>query len=90
MTRRKLAEKTGTAERYVREWLNAQARRGFVTRDAAQRYQAARGAGQAAFAGIEGQPRFFVVVVFELATATLRAGADLGDLPGDRLRIWWQ
>jgi SAM-dependent methyltransferase len=30
-----LAEKTGTAERYVREWLNAQAAGGFVTYDAA-------------------------------------------------------
>src|SRR5437868_10565449 len=34
-----LAEKTGTAERYVREWLNAQAAGGFVTYDpATQRY----------------------------------------------------
>lgn len=30
-----LAEKTGTAERYVREWLNANAASGFVTYDAA-------------------------------------------------------
>ena len=35
-----LAEKTGTAERYVREWLNAQAAGGFVTYDpATQRYE---------------------------------------------------
>src|SRR6184192_3684965 len=35
-----LAEKTGTAERYVREWLNAQAAGGYVTYDpATQRYE---------------------------------------------------
>src|SRR5690348_1936157 len=35
-----LAEKTGLAERYVREWLNAQAAGGYVTYDAgAQRYE---------------------------------------------------
>jgi len=30
ITSTELAEKTGTAERYVREWLNAQAAGGFV------------------------------------------------------------
>ena len=35
MTSVELAEKTGTTERYVREWLNAQAAGGFVTYDAA-------------------------------------------------------
>jgi 2-polyprenyl-3-methyl-5-hydroxy-6-metoxy-1,4-benzoquinol methylase len=34
MTSTELAEKTGTTERYVREWLNAQAAGGFVTYDA--------------------------------------------------------
>jgi SAM-dependent methyltransferase len=39
MTSTELAEKTGTTERYVREWLNAQAAGGFVTYDAGtQRY----------------------------------------------------
>src|ERR1700746_2738252 len=33
LTSQELAEKTGTAERYVREWLNAQAAGGFVTYD---------------------------------------------------------
>ena len=32
-----LAEKTNTAERYVREWLNANAASGYVTYDAATR-----------------------------------------------------
>jgi SAM-dependent methyltransferase len=35
MTSAELAQKTGTAERYVREWLSAQAAGGFVTYDAA-------------------------------------------------------
>ena len=40
ITSAELAEKTGTAERYVREWLNAQAAGGFVTYDpATQRYR---------------------------------------------------
>ncbi len=34
LTSAELAERTGTAERYVREWLNAQAAGGFVTYDA--------------------------------------------------------
>ena len=39
MTSSELAEKTGTTERYVREWLNAQAAGGFVAYDAGtQRY----------------------------------------------------
>ncbi len=36
MTSAELAKKTGTAERYVREWLAAQAAGGFVTYDAAR------------------------------------------------------
>ena len=35
---RELAERTGTAERYVREWLDAQAAGGYVTYDASERY----------------------------------------------------
>jgi 2-polyprenyl-3-methyl-5-hydroxy-6-metoxy-1,4-benzoquinol methylase len=35
LTSAELAEKTGTAERYVREWLSAQAASGYVTYDAA-------------------------------------------------------
>ena len=35
LTSAELADKTGTTERYVREWLNAQAAGGFVTYDAA-------------------------------------------------------
>jgi hypothetical protein len=39
LTAAELAQRTGTAERYVREWLNANAASGFVTYDsAADRY----------------------------------------------------
>src|SRR5580692_8736297 len=34
LTSEELAQRTGTAERYVREWLSAQAAGGFVTYDA--------------------------------------------------------
>jgi 2-polyprenyl-3-methyl-5-hydroxy-6-metoxy-1,4-benzoquinol methylase len=36
LTPRELAHRTGTAERYVREWLNAQAAAGYVNYDAAE------------------------------------------------------
>jgi SAM-dependent methyltransferase len=38
MTPAELATKTGTAERYVREWLSAQAARGYVSYDGAGRF----------------------------------------------------
>src|SRR5579862_3773076 len=75
ITSQELAEKTGTAERYVREWLNAQAAGGFVTYDAgAQRYSLP--AEQAMALANEDSPAF-VCGAFELATATLRAGKDI-------------
>src|SRR6202030_1103691 len=77
ITSGELAEKTGTAERYIREWLNAQAAGGFVTYDAAtQRYQLP--AEQATALANENSPAF-VCGAFELATATLRAGAQIQD-----------
>ena len=43
LTAAELAERTGTSERYVREWLNAQAAGGYVTYDGETgRYAAAR------------------------------------------------
>jgi len=66
-----LAEKTGTSERYVREWLNAQAAGGYVTYDAStQRYELP--AEQAMALADEDSPAF-VGGAFELATATLKA-----------------
>src|ERR1700704_5487139 len=70
-----LAEKTGTAERYIREWLNAQAAGGYVTYDPpTQRYQLP--AEQAMALANEDSPAF-VCGAFELATAALRAGAEI-------------
>src|SRR5581483_1315751 len=67
VTPQELAEKTGTAERYVREWLNAQAAGGFVTYDAStQRYSLP--AEQAMALANEDSPAF-VCGAFELATA---------------------
>ena len=75
VTSQELAEKTGTAERYVREWLNAQAAGGFVTYDPqAQRYTLP--AEQAMALANEDSPAF-VCGAFELATATLRARAEI-------------
>ncbi|HET9781273.1 MAG TPA: class I SAM-dependent methyltransferase [Candidatus Dormibacteraeota bacterium] len=75
LTSQELAEKTGTAERYVREWLNAQAAGGFVTYDApSQRFTLP--AEQALALANEDSPAF-VCGAFELATATLRAGKDI-------------
>jgi 2-polyprenyl-3-methyl-5-hydroxy-6-metoxy-1,4-benzoquinol methylase len=66
-----LAEKTGTAERYIREWLNAQAAGGFVTYDpTTQKYELPP--EQAMALADENSPAF-VGGAFELATATLKS-----------------
>jgi 2-polyprenyl-3-methyl-5-hydroxy-6-metoxy-1,4-benzoquinol methylase len=73
-----LAEKTGTAERYVREWLNAQAAGGFVTYDpATQRYELPP--EQAMCLADENSPAF-VGGAFELATATLKASPHIEEV----------
>ena len=73
-----LAEKTGTAERYVREWLNAQTAGGFVTYDpATQRYELPP--EQAMALADENSPAF-VCGAFELATATLKAGPQIEEV----------
>src|SRR5882762_3367519 len=70
-----LAEKTGTAERYVREWLNAQAAGGFVEYNPeTQRYLLP--AEQALALANEDSPAF-VCGAFELATASLKSGAEI-------------
>ena len=66
-----LAEKTRTNERYVREWLNAQAAGGFVSYDpTTQRFELLP--EQAMALADEDSPAF-VGGAFELATATLLA-----------------
>ena len=70
-----LAERTGTSERYVREWLNAQAAGGYVDYDAsAQRY--ALGAEKALALADESSPAF-VGGAFQLALATLKAVPEI-------------
>ena len=70
-----LAEKTGTAERYVREWLNAQAAGGYVTYDpATEKYELP--AEQAMALADENSPAF-VCGAFELATATIKAEPEI-------------
>jgi 2-polyprenyl-3-methyl-5-hydroxy-6-metoxy-1,4-benzoquinol methylase len=77
ITSAELAEKTGTTERYVREWLNAQAAGGFVQYDpATQRYELPP--EQAMALADEDSPAF-VCGAFELATATLKAGPQIED-----------
>jgi SAM-dependent methyltransferase len=71
MSSSELAQKTGTSERYVREWLNAQAAGGYVTYYAAtQKYELP--AEQAMALADENSPAF-VGGAFELATATLKS-----------------
>src|SRR5438045_8191436 len=70
-----LAEKTRTNERYVREWLNAQAAGGFVSYDpTTQRYELPP--EQALALANEDSPAF-VCGAFELATATLKSGSQI-------------
>ena len=73
-----LAEKTGTSERYIREWLNAQAAGGYVTYDAStQKYELPL--EQAMALADEDSPAF-VAGAFELATATLKAEPHLEEI----------
>src|SRR6266566_2286290 len=75
ITSAELAEKTGTAERYIREWLNAQAAGNFVTYDpATQRYELP--AEHAVALANEDSPAF-VCGAFELATASLKAESQI-------------
>ncbi|HEY1456621.1 MAG TPA: class I SAM-dependent methyltransferase [Candidatus Dormibacteraeota bacterium] len=78
ITPAELAEKTSTSERYVREWLNAQAAGGFVQYDpATQRYTLP--AEQAMALADENSPAF-VCGAFELATATLKATPHIEEI----------
>src|SRR3979409_1914393 len=75
ITSSELAQKTGTAERYIREWLNAQAAGGFVEYDpATERYLLP--AEQALALANEDSPAF-VCGAFELATASLKSNAQI-------------
>jgi SAM-dependent methyltransferase len=70
-----LAERTGTAERYVREWLNAQAAGGYVEYDAKTGcYELPP---EQAFALADENSPAFMCGAFQLATATLRSEAEI-------------
>src|SRR3977135_2740749 len=71
ITSAELAEKTGTAERYVREWLNAQAAGGFVEYNP-QTKSYLLPPEQALALANEDSPAF-VCGAFELATASLKS-----------------
>ena len=77
ITSGELAQRTGTAERYVREWLNAQTAGGYVKYDpATQKYELPP--EQAMALADENSPAF-VGGAFELATATLKAVPHIED-----------
>jgi SAM-dependent methyltransferase len=75
ITSAELAEKTGTSERYVREWLNAQAAGGFVEYNPESKHYLLPPEQALALAN-EDSPAF-VCGAFELATATLKSGAEI-------------
>jgi SAM-dependent methyltransferase len=70
LTPGELAESTGTSERYVREWLNAQAAGGYVEYDPQQRRYTLPDEHAVALAD-ESSP-FFMPGAFQLLTASLR------------------
>jgi 2-polyprenyl-3-methyl-5-hydroxy-6-metoxy-1,4-benzoquinol methylase len=66
-----LAKKTGTTERYVREWLNAQAAGGYVTYDAdSARYSLTE---EQAFALADESSPAYVPGAFQLVTSAVKA-----------------
>jgi SAM-dependent methyltransferase len=70
-----LAERTGTSERYVREWLNAQAAGGYVDYDAGgDRYSLSP---ERALALADESSPAFVGGAFQLALGTLRSTAEI-------------
>ncbi len=71
LTSTELAERTGTNERYVREWLNSQAAGGYVEYDAASgRYSLSE---EQAFALADEKSPAYLPGAFLLATSALRA-----------------
>lgn len=77
LTSAELADRTGTAERYVREWLNAQAAGGIVEYDpTTKRYELPP---EHAMALADENSPAFVAGAFQLATATLKAEPHITD-----------
>src|SRR5712691_1565772 len=77
LTPAELAERTGTAERYVREWLAAQAAGGYVTYDpAAGRYSLSE---EQAFALADENSPAFMPGAFQLATSAIKAEPKISE-----------
>ncbi|HEX4213469.1 MAG TPA: class I SAM-dependent methyltransferase [Candidatus Dormibacteraeota bacterium] len=77
LTSAELADRTGTAERYVREWLNAQAAGGFVEYDPpTNRYELPP---EHALALADENSPAFVCGAFQLAAATLKSEPHITD-----------
>jgi SAM-dependent methyltransferase len=76
-TTAELATRTGTTERYVREWLNAQAAAGYVTYDKTSK-QYTLPAAQAACLTDEESPAC-VLGAFQAMTAAMRANGKVGE-----------
>jgi SAM-dependent methyltransferase len=75
LTSAELAERTGTAERYVREWLNSQAAGGYVEFDAStDRYSLSE---EQAFALADENSPAYLPGAFLLAVSALRAVPDI-------------
>ncbi|MDX6582459.1 MAG: hypothetical protein QOI10_1643 [Solirubrobacterales bacterium] len=70
LTPGELAERTGTSERYVREWLNAQAAGGYVEYDPQERRYSLP--PEHAVALVDEESPFFMPGAFQLMTASLR------------------
>jgi SAM-dependent methyltransferase len=70
LTPGELAERTGTSERYVREWLNAQAAGGYVDYDAEERRYSLP--PEHAFVLADESSPYFMPGAFQLMTASVR------------------
>ncbi|HKA56748.1 MAG TPA: class I SAM-dependent methyltransferase, partial [Candidatus Binatia bacterium] len=80
-------ERTGTAERYVREWLAAQAAGGYVTYDpAAGRYALSE---EQAFALADEDSPAFMPGAFQLATAAIKAEPKITEAFRTGVGVGW-
>jgi SAM-dependent methyltransferase len=87
ITSTQLAARTGTTERYVREWLNAQAAGGYVTYDPATRSYALPPEQALALAD-ESSP-FFICGAFQLFTSLVRDEPKIRDAFTSGAGVGW-
>jgi 2-polyprenyl-3-methyl-5-hydroxy-6-metoxy-1,4-benzoquinol methylase len=87
VTSGELAERTGTAERYVREWLNAQAAGGYVEYDPGTKRYTLPPEHAVALAD-ESSP-FFMPGAFQLLTASLRDAPRITDAFRSGAGVGW-